>query len=109
MTIEFPDPDMFGADIAHWQRFLKSRGLYSGDISGNFDYATQQASIEFQRKQNLHENTATDDAVFEAARSLGYEIPQRNPRAGEYFNRGGGVEVSLSDAGTLHRFAYYYY
>jgi peptidoglycan hydrolase-like protein with peptidoglycan-binding domain len=107
--IKFPDPDtLFGADVAHWQRFLKSRGLYGGDINGQFDSATQRASFDFQRREKLHEKEPVDDVMFDSARSLGYEIPEKNPSR-EYFNREGRVELSLIDRGTLNRLAYCYY
>jgi peptidoglycan hydrolase-like protein with peptidoglycan-binding domain len=108
MSIKFPDDDMYGADIAHWQRFLKSKGLYRSDINGKFDSVTQEASFEFQREQKLHEKEPVDEVVFETARSLGYEIPQPNP-PGEYFDRKGRIELSTSDLGTLNRLAYLYY
>lgn len=98
---------MFGADVAHWQRFLNYRGLYSGNINGKFDSATQEASFEFQREQKLHGKEPADDGVFEAAHWLGYEIPQLHPPR-EYFDRDGTVDLSSSDYTALNRLAYLY-
>src|SRR5208282_1786976 len=104
----FPDSaTYFGADVAHWQRFLYSRGLYQSQINGTFDSITQNASFAFQRQANLHEREPVDDAVLEAARSLGYEVPEPNP-PGDYVNRNGRIELSSSDYGMLNRLAYLY-
>ena len=108
MSITFPDPGMHGADVAHWQRFLQSEGLYRSGISGEFDSATQDASREFQREHKLHEKEPVDDVVFEAARALGYEIPQPNP-VGEYFERKGRIELSSSDYTIIGQLAYFFY
>jgi len=87
---------------------LYSRGLYQSQINGTFDSITQNASFAFQRQANLHEREPVDDAVLEAARSLGYEVPEPNP-PGDYVNRSGRIELSSSDYGNLNRLAYLYY
>jgi hypothetical protein len=105
----FPDFETyFNADVAHWQRFLESRRIYQSEINGAFDSITQNASFAFQRQVHLHEKVAVNDAVLEAAVSLGYEIPQPNP-SGQYFSRSGRVELSTSDNRILNRLAYLYY
>jgi peptidoglycan hydrolase-like protein with peptidoglycan-binding domain len=107
--MEFPDPDvLFGADVAHWQRFLRSRGFYGGRIDGQYGPLTKEASVKFQQEERLHQGEPVDDAVLEAARSLGYEIPQLNP-PGEYFHRDGHIELSSHDRGRVERLAYLYY
>ena len=108
--MNFPDPGTFlGADVAHWQRFLKSRGLYGHAIDGDFDGPTQDASFAFQREQKLHEREPADDTVLEAAHSLGYEIPQSHP-FGKYFDeKDGTVKVPSGVYGKLNQLAYLYY
>lgn len=41
---------MQGCDVGSWQQFLKSKSLYSGSISGNFDDSTEKATREYQRR-----------------------------------------------------------
>lgn len=42
-----------GDDVKLLQTYLSSKGLFNGDISGNYYSKTQQAVIAFQRKNNI--------------------------------------------------------
>ncbi len=46
--------------------------------------------------------------MLEAAKALGYEMPQPNP-PGDYVNRSGRIELSAADYGVLNRLGYLYY
>jgi hypothetical protein len=107
--MKFPDPDLYyGADVAHWQRFLRSRGLYLGDVDGDYDSVTKEASFGFQQQEGLHRKEPVDDAVLEAAARLGYETPQPNP-PGVYFYEEGRIELPSGEREPLNRLGYPYY
>lgn len=42
-----------GTDVIYLQNFLQQRGLYSGTTSGNFDEATQNGVINFQKAYSI--------------------------------------------------------
>ncbi len=43
--------------VKTWQRYLKSKGVYSGSIRGSFDVATEAATEKYRQKTYLRAPT----------------------------------------------------
>jgi len=58
---------MTGSDVDDWQRFLATRKLYDGDISGIFDPATAQATKAYQTSAGLDADGVVGPRTFAQA------------------------------------------
>lgn len=61
-----------GAKVARWQRFLKSKGFFTGEIRGNYGVLTERATANFQASNGLNVNGVADTTTISAARENGY-------------------------------------
>jgi peptidoglycan hydrolase-like protein with peptidoglycan-binding domain len=52
-TLKLQTPPMSGSDVTRWQRFLTSRGAYSGAIDGVYGPAGEEATREYQTARGL--------------------------------------------------------
>ncbi len=82
-------------EVEAWQRYLKSKGVYSGSSNGSFDAATDAATEKYRQKTYLR-----GDDVF----VLSFDQPDR-----EYFRPDSGVDLTSSIKGILSKIAYGYY
>ena len=101
-------PCMHGPEVALWQRFLSSRGVYSGAINGEFDDRTYDATIEYQRESRMKPDGVVGPATLERATRDGFAPPSDSPNR-EHFITKGGVELSSLDRQVLTQVAYSYY
>ncbi len=81
--------------VKTWQRYLKSKGVYSGSISGSFDAATEATTEKYRQKTYLR-----GDDVF----VLSFDQPDR-----DYFRPDSGVDLTRSIKGILTKVAYGYH
>ncbi len=81
--------------VETWQRYLKSKGVYSGSPNGSFDAATDAATEKYRQKTYLR-----GDDVF----VLSFDQPDR-----DYFRPDSGVDLTSSIKGILSKIAYGYY
>ena len=61
-----------GPDVFAWQRFLKAKGIYRGSINGEFDYDTERATGEYQRKNSIEVNGIVSGETLNRARRDGF-------------------------------------
>jgi Putative peptidoglycan binding domain len=101
-------PLMHGPEVALWQRFLTSRGVYSGPINGTFDDRTSAATVEYQARSYIEADGLVGPATIERARRDGFVPPSSRPDR-EHFTTKGGVVLSSLDRTTLTQVAYDYY
>jgi len=64
---------MSGDDVLSWQKFLKACGFTPSD-SGTFDDATVQATVDFQRLNNLPPSGRVDNMTFGCAMMRGLQV-----------------------------------
>jgi len=64
---------MSGDDVLSWQKFLKACGFTPSD-SGTFDDATVQATVDFQRLNNLPPSGRADNMTFGCAMMRGLQV-----------------------------------
>src|SRR5687768_14713060 len=62
-----------GDAVGKWQYFLRGRGFYLGEVNEKFDKDTLRATIEFQRRYNLHPDGVVGNKSYGMAMQLGYE------------------------------------
>jgi len=62
----------FGPEVETWQNFLVGQGLFHGHVGGLFDKATQNATISFQRLQNVLTDGKVGDETYGVAKRLGF-------------------------------------
>jgi len=67
-----------GPLVTSWQFFLTGQSFYSGPVNGEFDDATQLATIEFQKKFSLQPDGIVGNKTFGAAMQLGFEGVEDN-------------------------------
>jgi peptidoglycan hydrolase-like protein with peptidoglycan-binding domain len=65
---------MSGADVALWQQFLTSQGLYRGTVDGNFEAETRQATVDFQRLHELQASGMVTNRTLGMALLLGFRL-----------------------------------
>jgi hypothetical protein len=53
MSLESIKKGARGEAVADWQYFLLGRGIYKGEVHGEFDDATHRATVAFQKNNNL--------------------------------------------------------
>lgn len=82
-------------EVEAWQRYLKSKGVYSGSPNGSFDAATDAATEKYRQKTYLR-----GDDVF----VMSFEQPDR-----EYSRSDSDVDLTSSIKGVLTKIAYGYY
>ncbi len=63
-----------GSDVQHWQLFLLGKGFYQGVASGKFDEATREASIAFQKANNLEPDGLVGNKTIGAAMLQGFSV-----------------------------------
>jgi peptidoglycan hydrolase-like protein with peptidoglycan-binding domain len=64
---------MSGDDVLSWQKFLKACGFTPGE-AGTFDDATVQATVDFQRLNNLPASGRADNMTFGMAMIRGLQV-----------------------------------
>ena len=94
--MKLTQPPMRGKEVEEWQRYLKSKGVYSGSISGSFDAATDAATEKYRQKSYLR-----GDDVF----VLSFDRPDRN----HFTTKNSHVVLTGSITTVLSRIAYGYY
>lgn len=62
-----------GDDVRSWQRFLKACGFTPPD-TGTFDDATVQATVDFQRLNNLPPTGRADNMTWGMAMLRGLQV-----------------------------------
>ena len=62
-----------GPDVGKWQYFLRGRGFYLGEVNEKFDEETLRATIEFQKRYNLHPDGVVGNKSYGMAMQLGFE------------------------------------
>jgi peptidoglycan hydrolase-like protein with peptidoglycan-binding domain len=101
-------PYMHGPEVALWQRFLASRGLYAGPINGEFDNRTCAATVEYQEQTGLEANSLVDEKTVDRAGRDGFVPPSDKPDR-EHFRTIGHVALSSHAHSLLTGIAYHYY
>jgi phage protein D len=61
-----------GPDVQLWQSFLRERGLYDGQIDGDYGPKTEAATRAFQRAQGLGADGVAGNATYQAALAAGH-------------------------------------
>lgn len=76
-----------GPLVTSWQLFLTGQHLYSGVADGNFTRELQEATMQFQRKNNLHPDGVVSNKTYGVAMQLGFEgvIDDRTDKSGADF------------------------
>jgi hypothetical protein len=67
-----------GPLVKAWQFFLIGLGLYKDEADGKFGPVTQQATIEFQKQNNLQPDGVVGNKTFGIAMQLGFEGVEDN-------------------------------
>ena len=97
-----------GCDVGTWQQFLAHRGLFSRPISGEFDDATEAATLEYQRREHIDEDGAVGPKTVGRAKRDGF-VPPEDTGGGDHYALAGRVELSANGRNLLRRIAYEYY
>ncbi|MCW3093371.1 MAG: Peptidoglycan-binding domain 1 protein [Ferruginibacter sp.] len=76
-----------GPLVESWQFFLRGLGLFNEEINGEFGPETKEASILFQKKNNLEPDGVVGNKSFGAAMQLGFEgiVDERTDKTGADF------------------------
>lgn len=76
-----------GPLVTSWQFFLIGQQLYTGVVDGNFTREVQDATIEFQRRNNLQPDGVVGNKSYGVAMQLGFEgvVDDRSDRSGADF------------------------
>ncbi len=64
---------MSGDDVMSWQRFLKACGFTPSE-TGTFDDSTVQATVDFQRLNNLPPTGRADNRTWGCAMRRGLQV-----------------------------------
>jgi peptidoglycan hydrolase-like protein with peptidoglycan-binding domain len=86
-----------GDDVKGWQAFLRSAGLYAGELDGKFGPGTLAATQLFQRAHALDDDGVVGNQTFGQAMQLGLDLAPEDPPLSA--DPQGGV-ASLNDAWT---------
>lgn len=71
---------MSGDDVMSWQRYLKAQG-FTPNETGTYDDSTVQATVDFQRLNNLPPSGRVDNMTFGCAMMRGLlVIPPDNSK-----------------------------
>lgn len=62
-----------GELVKSWQFFLLGKGYYDGIVNGIFDENTQKATMEFQRKHQIHPDGIVGNKSYGIAMQIGFE------------------------------------
>src|SRR5208282_3324449 len=89
-------PPMRGDEVKVWQRFLQSKGIYSGSINDSFDEATAAATARYAERNYLR-----GDDVF----VISFDRPDRD----HFTTKDGSVDLRSSIHDVLSKIAYGYY
>ena len=76
MAIQLNDK---GPLVKKWQQFLQDQGFFSGDVSGNFDVKTKNATIAFQQVYGIEQTGIAGSLTIGKATSLGFN-PDNEPQ-----------------------------
>ena len=69
-----------GADVSQWQYFLTGCGFLHTSVTGTFDAATEQATKDFQRIQDLEDvDGVVGPMTLGAALKAGFNILVEDP------------------------------
>lgn len=63
------------ASVAHWQSFLRQRGLYAGSLDGEFGPETARATRAFQRKAGIGADGVAGPETAASAAKHGMVLP----------------------------------
>lgn len=76
-----------GPLVTSWQFFLTGQQLYSGVVDGNFTSEVQDATIEFQRRNNLQPDGIVGNKTYGVAMLLGFDgsVDDRTDKSGADF------------------------
>jgi len=96
-----------GPDVFSWQRFLKSQGLYGGQIKGEFDYDTEKATISYQNRNSLPRDGILAGATLQRARWDGFVPASEDRNRGRY--EAPNVELSFKARYFLEKIAPEFY
>jgi len=66
-TLKLLTPPMSGPDVTGWQRFLTTRGVYSGAMDGAYGPATHQATRAYQASRGLSADGVAGLATYSQA------------------------------------------
>ncbi|SRR5581483_208033 len=72
-----------GGDVAAWQQFLSEQGFNPGPVDGDFELGTQQATIQFQRREGLGDDGVVGPNTYAAAGKFSFAIPEDVPPMGD--------------------------
>ena len=89
-------PPMRRDEVKVWQRFLQSKGIYSGSINDSFDEATAAATAKYAERNYLR-----GDDVF----VISFDRPDRD----HFAKKDGSVDLRPSFHDVLSKIAYGYY
>lgn len=90
------------AEVEAWQRFLRTKGLYHGEITGFFDSDTEQATREYQEESGLEADGVVGRETLDRARHNGY-IPDSG---GPYYHKSDlSVDLSMEARSVLEKIA----
>lgn len=106
-TLKFTVPHMRGPDVEAWQQFLASQGFYKGPVNGDFDDATEAATLAYQRKSGLHANGEVTSDTIELAYRDGFSGPSSD--SVPHYRTEGNVVLSMEARTLLGRIADEYY
>ena len=98
--LRFINPHMVGTDVTSWQNFLTTRGYSLGRVDGDFGQRTHNATVAFQRRNNLEPDGIVGRRTREAAQRAGFVVPAADPRAsrptgGDGVGTGGGGQAEV--------------
>lgn len=65
-----------GAEVRAWQTFLIGEGWYRGEVTGMFDQATRQATVDFQRNAALMADGVVGPKTLTEAQARGLPGPE---------------------------------
>jgi hypothetical protein len=99
---------MYRAEIAVRQRFLESKSLYSGPISGDFDRRTSEATAKYQERARIEVTGELDSQTIQRAERDGFRQPTDRPDR-DHFRFVGDIELPYGVLKPLSEIAYHYY
>src|SRR5262245_39523849 len=63
-----------GEAVEKWQYFLRGIDLYFGEVNGDFDESTKQATQEFQRRHALADDGIAGNRTIGEAMRVGFAV-----------------------------------
>jgi len=65
-------PGSIGPEVARWQNFLIGQGFYRGVVDASFNSVTEQATMAFQRRHGLKQDSVVARMTLAKAIELGF-------------------------------------